>query len=201
MQKKFQRHHRKNRGARRPQGGTGSGNGNQNGNQQGQHAGIYRNPMGQPRHFIAGLPEDIEPIQAPEMNADGTAGAALPTILAAIDDLFFSVKITETARKVGATVRFVKTDKELLAAADEDGEKPSLIIVDLNSAAMKPISTIVKLKADKDLKKTSVIGYLSHVQGELKQKAHEAGCDMVLARSAFSQNLPNLLRRHGSSRG
>jgi hypothetical protein len=46
-----------------------------------------------------------------------------------------------------------------------------------------------------------VIGYLSHVQGELKQKAHEAGCDMVLARSAFSQNLPNLLRRHGSSRG
>jgi len=24
------------------------------------------------------------------------------------------------------------------------------------------------------------------------------GCDMVLPRSAFSQNLPNLLRRHGA---
>lgn len=196
MQKKFQRHHRKNRGARRPQNGSSNGNSNV----QGQHAGIYRNPMGQPRQFIAGLPDDIERIAAPEANADGSPGAALPTILAAVDDLFFSVKITETARKVGATVRFVKTDKELLAAADEDGEKPSLIIVDLNSAAMKPIATVAKLKADKDLKKTSVIGYLSHVQGELKQKAHEAGYDMVLARSAFSQNLPNLLRRHGSSR-
>jgi hypothetical protein len=32
----------------------------------------------------------------------------------------------------------------------------------------------------------------------LKLKAHEAGCDMVLPRSAFSQNLPQLLRRHGS---
>ena len=110
MQKKFQRHHRKNRGARRPHSGNGSGNGNV----QGQHAGIYRNPMGQPRHFIAGLPEDIEPIAAPEANPDGSAGAALPTILAAIDDLFFSVKITETARKVGATVRFVKPTRNCL---------------------------------------------------------------------------------------
>jgi hypothetical protein len=30
-------------------------------------------------------------------------------------------------------------------------------------------------------------------------KAHEAGCDMVLPRSAFSQNLPQLLRRHATS--
>ena len=33
---------------------------------------------------------------------------------------------------------------------------------------------------------------------DLKQKAHEVGCDMVLPRSAFSQNLPQLLRRHGA---
>jgi hypothetical protein len=44
-----------------------------------------------------------------------------------------------------------------------------------------------------------VIGFLSHVQGDLQQKAHEAGCDMVLPRSAFSQNLPQLLRRHGAT--
>ena len=37
---------------------------------------------------------------------------------------------------------------------------------------------------------------MSHVQGELKQQAQEAGCDMVLARSAFSQNLPVILKRH-----
>ena len=47
-------------------------------------------------------------------------------------------------------------------------------------------------------KGTSIIGFLSHVQGDLKQKAHEVGCDMVLPRSAFSQNLPQLLRRHGA---
>lgn len=114
-------------------------------------------------------------------------------IVAAVDDLFFTTKISEVARKVGAKVRFVKNDKELLETAVE---KPSLIIVDLNSAAMKPLATIVKLKSDPQFKKTSVLGYLSHVQGELKQKAHEIGCDIVLARSAFSQNLAMLLKRH-----
>lgn len=185
MQKKFKQN-RRHRGRRSP---------NSNGNQPSQYAGIYRNPMGQPRNYMGGLPQDLEAI-TPEIGPDGQAIAG-PIILAALDDLFFSVKITDTAKKVGAQVKFVKNNKELQAAI-EDPDKPSLIIVDLNCAAMRPISTISKLKADKDLKKTSVIGYLSHVQGELKQKAHEAGCDMVLARSAFSQNLPNLLRRHGS---
>ena len=76
-------------------------------------------------------------------------------------------------------------------------EKPSLIIFDLNHVSAKPLSLIPKLK--NKLKKTSVIGFLSHVQGDLKQKAHEVGCDMVLPRSAFSQNLPQLLRRHGAA--
>jgi hypothetical protein len=35
------------------------------------------------------------------------------------------------------------------------------------------------------------------LQSELKAKAIEAGCDAVMPRSAFSQTLPNLLRRYG----
>jgi hypothetical protein len=54
---------------------------------------------------------------------------------------------------------------------------------------VKPLTLIPKLKS-KLKKGTSIIGFLSHVQGDLKQKAHEVGCDMVLPRSAFSQNLP-----------
>jgi hypothetical protein len=70
--------------------------------------------------------------------------------------------------------------------------------MDLNNASVKPVPTITKLKS-KLKKQTNIIGFLSHVQGDLKMKAQEAGCDMVLPRSAFSQNLPQLLRRHGSS--
>ena len=71
------------------------------------------------------------------------------------------------------------------------------MVFDLNNLNAKPLTLIPKIKT-KLKKGTSIIGFLSHVQGDLKQKAHEVGCDMVLPRSAFSQNLPQLLRRHGA---
>jgi PleD family two-component response regulator len=116
-------------------------------------------------------------------------------IFAFIEDLFFMAKIQETARKLNVKVEFVKTDKDQMHQNGE--EKPSLIIFDLNNNSVKPLTLIPKLKS-KLKKGTSIIGFLSHVQGDLKQKAHEVGCDMVLPRSAFSQNLPQLLRRHGA---
>ncbi len=112
-----------------------------------------------------------------------------------IDDLFFLAKINETARKLNIKVEFVKTDKELFDKLN--GDKPALIIFDLNNVNAKPLQTIPKLR--KVLKKdTNIIGFVSHVQGDLKLKAQEAGCDAVLPRSAFSSNLPQLLRRHAA---
>jgi CheY-like chemotaxis protein len=125
-------------------------------------------------------------------------GDANSRIFAFIEDLFFMAKIQETARKLNVKVEFVKTDKDLAEKMGQNGdEKPSLIIFDLNNSSAKPLTLIPKLKS-KLKKGTSIIGFLSHVQGDLKQKAHEVGCDMVLPRSAFSQNLPQLLRRHGA---
>lgn len=121
-------------------------------------------------------------------------------ILFFIEDLFFFAKINETARKLGIKVAFVKNAPETLARIVEapEEERPSLIVFDLNNAAAKPLTLIPKLKS-KLKRGTSVIGFLSHLQGDLKAKALEAGCDMVMPRSAFSQNLPNLLRRHGAA--
>jgi len=55
------------------------------------------------------------------------------------------------------------------------------------------LELIGKLKGDAALKHISLLGYLSHVQAELKMKAQEAGCDVVMPRSAFSMNLPQIL--------
>ncbi len=115
-----------------------------------------------------------------------------------IEDLFFVAKIQETARKLGVKVEFVKGDKEAVARLTElpEAERPKLVVFDLNNLNAKPISLIPKLKA-KFKKATSIVGFLNHLQGELKAKALEAGCDAVMPRSAFSQTLPNLLRRYG----
>jgi CheY-like chemotaxis protein len=156
---------------------SGGNNGNKSGRQRPGFAPHYAQP-------------EPEPLPASE---DSNS-----RIFAFIEDLFFLAKIQETARKLNVKVEFVKTDKDLMEKMEQNGEeKPSLIIFDLNNNSAKPLTLIPKLKS-KLKKGTSIIGFLSHVQGDLKQKAHEVGCDMVLPRSAFSQNLPQLLRRHGA---
>ena len=119
-----------------------------------------------------------------------------------IEDLFFLAKIQETSKKLGVKVGFLKNEKDSLAkileAPEED--RPSLIVFDLNNVNAKPLTLIPKLKTK--LKKTvSIVGFLSHLQGDLKAKAVEAGCDAVMPRAAFSQNLPNLLRRYSAEEG
>jgi CheY-like chemotaxis protein len=118
-------------------------------------------------------------------------------IFAFVDDLFFVAKIQEVSRKLNVKVEFVKTDKEITEKTEGSEEKPSLIIVDLNSNGIKPLPVITKMRS-KYKKATSIVGFVSHVQGDLKVKAVEAGCDVVMPRSAFSQNLVSILRRHGA---
>jgi hypothetical protein len=115
-----------------------------------------------------------------------------------IEDLFFQAKIQETARKLGVKVEFVKGDKDGVAKLIDspEGGRPTLVVFDLNNLNAKPLTLIPKFKS-KFKKATSIIGFLNHLQGDLKLKAVEAGCDTVMPRSAFSQTLPNLLRRYG----
>jgi PleD family two-component response regulator len=115
-------------------------------------------------------------------------------ILAVVEDLLFTVKISDAAKRAGLEVEFVKSERDVIEKATQ--ENPLLIILDLNFSSVQPLKLIGKLKSNGAMKQISVIGYLSHVQGELKQQAQEAGANIVMARSAFSQNLPQILKRH-----
>jgi len=114
-------------------------------------------------------------------------------VLAVLEDLFFTVKINESAKRAGLGITFVKSEHDVLEQAKNH---PALIILDLNFAGIEPLKLIQKLKADEQTKGINLLAYVSHVQGDLKLQAQEAGCNMVLARSAFSQNLPQILKRH-----
>ena len=105
-------------------------------------------------------------------------------VVAVVDDLLFTVKISDMAKRTGLPVEFVKSAPDVLEA---------------NTHALDPIELIGSLKGDPKTKGVSLLGYVSHVHGELKQRAHDAGCDMVMARSAFSQNLPLILKRHANA--
>jgi CheY-like chemotaxis protein len=164
-------------------------------NQKTPDAGIYSAPMD---HSYRSLQHDGN-TGRPGYDAMPVAdNSSSKPIFVFVDDLFFMAKIQETARKLNVKVDFVKSEKEVLEALAAGEEKASLVIIDLNHHTVKPLTVISKLKS-KFKKEANIIGFLSHLQGELKVKAQEAGCDMVLPRSAFSQNLPQLLRRHATS--
>jgi hypothetical protein len=159
-----------------------------NGNYQGRNNG----------HGGARYQSDSQPIDYSQGRSVPIPADAPTKIFFFIEDLFFIAKIQETARKLGVKVAFVKNEKEAVAALTSgvEEDRPGLIVFDLNNANAKPLTLIPKLKA-KLKRSTSIVGFLSHLQGDLKAKAVEAGCDTVMPRAAFSQNLPNLLRRYG----
>ena len=112
-------------------------------------------------------------------------------ILAVVDDIFFLAKIQQTARQLGLTVEPVSPDALHASLADNG---PGAILLDLNHRSGKAIAVLESLKSVPATCSIPVVAFLSHVQTDLAKAAHAAGCHRVMARSAFSQQLPMLLR-------
>lgn len=115
-------------------------------------------------------------------------------VVVLVDDLFFQSKIVETARHVGVELKLCGTGEAFLAEIAQSA--PSLAIVDLN-ARSNPLDAIERLHAAGN--HVPVIGYLSHVQTELAERAKAAGCREVMPRSKFTMNLPTILASAKSS--
>ena len=104
-----------------------------------------------------------------------------------MDDLFFQMKIAETAKHLGVEFKVASNPNGLNELLDPPTR---LVIVDLNARG-NPIATIQSLRAThKDL---PVLAFLSHVQTDLAAQARAAGCTEVMPRSTFTQNLASIL--------
>lgn len=112
-------------------------------------------------------------------------------ILCIVDDLIFSVKISTAAKALAAPVFFERTPDMVLPRIRE--KQPSLVIFDLNSEKLRPLDVIAEMKADPGLKDIRTLGYVSHVQTDVINASRSAGIDEVLARSAFSERLGQIL--------
>ena len=119
-------------------------------------------------------------------------------ILCVVDDLIFSIKISTAAKALAAPVFFERSPDMVLARIRE--KQPSLVIFDLNSAKLRPLDVIAQMKADHGLRDIRTLGYVSHVQTDVISAARGAGIDEVLARSAFSERLGQILSAPPSTR-
>jgi PleD family two-component response regulator len=113
-------------------------------------------------------------------------------IVAAVDDLMFSSRISSTAKAVGAEIRFARSPKAVADAVRETAAR--LVILDLNSQRIAPLEVVAALKADPAFAHVRTLGFVSHVQTDLIAQARQAGVDRVMSRSAFVGELPDLLK-------
>lgn len=111
-------------------------------------------------------------------------------IFAVVDDMFFAAKIRGTAEQLGIPVKIVKGSEKI--AGDECA--PQLIIVDLQAGRFDPFTVAAKVKADARLREAKLLGFFSHVEGELARRARASGFDFVMPRSVFAKRLPDILR-------
>jgi DNA-binding NarL/FixJ family response regulator len=109
-------------------------------------------------------------------------------VAALIDDLFFQMKVAETAKHLGLEFKVAGSADALLNLLEPPTK---LVIVDLNSRN-KPVATIERVLATQ--KEMRVVAFLSHVQTDLAAQARAAGCTEVMPRSAFTQNLAAILQ-------
>ncbi len=111
-------------------------------------------------------------------------------IVVVVEDLIFLSKIQQTAGEVGVPIESLSPGKlsERMARGGVGA-----VIIDLNHRSGAAVDAVRALKANPSTRHIAVTGFLSHVQADLAAAAREAGCDHIMARSKFTQQLPELL--------
>jgi CheY-like chemotaxis protein len=112
--------------------------------------------------------------------------ASAPHGLMLCDDLIFFSRVSGAARAAGLTVRMVRSAADLLAAVRT--APPAGVIVDVHNPDLDLPALLAQLKEVYPAM-PRVIAYGSHVEAAVLKAARTAGCDRVMPRSQFVEEL------------
>lgn len=112
--------------------------------------------------------------------------SAAPGGLMLCDDLIFFSRVSGAARAVGLSVRMVRSAVDLVTAARAN--PPAGIILDVHNPGLNLPALLAELK-EACPTMPWVIAYGSHVEAATLRAARQAGCDRVLPRSQFVEEL------------
>jgi len=126
---------------------------------------------------------NLESVPTPE----GPAGLLLSR------DLIFTSKVTGTANALGH--RVIVAGNVALASAMLAKWSPVVVFVDLASGDLVAPGSIVKFREIAP-PGTPFLAFGSHVDTQALADAAASGCDPVMPRSRFTNELPALIRRY-----
>ena len=106
------------------------------------------------------------------------------------DDLIFTSRITATARQLGLELHTAKAQAGLEALAEQ--QAPRCVILDLGNPGLD-VAALLRRLHETGRPMPFVVAYGSHVDAATLRAARAAGCDLVLPRSKFVEELPQAL--------
>lgn len=107
-------------------------------------------------------------------------------------DLIFSSRVCSLARAAGITIDVSSSIDASLTKGDT-----ALVIIDLGLPQLDIAAAVCQLRETaRDVK---IMAYGPHVDAAMLAAAERAGCDLVLPRSQFDQQIAAILRESTSS--
>jgi CheY-like chemotaxis protein len=114
------------------------------------------------------------------------------------DDLIDASRVTGTARPLDLTVKSARSPEALVDLASR--ERPTCVLLDLNHPNLA-VGELLRRLQEACGYAPRVVAFGSHVDAAGLRAAREAGCDVVLPRSKFVEDLPRLLPAWLAPRG
>jgi CheY-like chemotaxis protein len=113
-------------------------------------------------------------------------------VLALTRDLLFGSRVQGALQAAGHEVELVDGEarvRERLAAAVD------ALVVDLTDPELDGAGIVASLKADGALGATRTLAFYSHVDAPARERAEQAGIDLVVPRSRMAREGPELVER------
>jgi len=117
-----------------------------------------------------------------------------PRVLVVVDDLFFLTKIQTTLKHLELTAQ-VLTQRAAIQAYVKAAETPVLVVVDLTLRTDDAVAVISAIRATDSGAPIAILAFGAHVAVETQQQALQAGANRVVAKSTFSNHLPDLIQQ------
>ena len=117
-------------------------------------------------------------------------------VLALTADLLFGSRIQGDLTAAGNDVELIG-DEARLRARLREADKPvaDALVVDLTDAQLDGATVVETLAADGALDALKTLGFYSHVEASTRERAEQAGFDLVVPRSRMAREGAQLVER------
>jgi len=119
-------------------------------------------------------------------------------VLALTRDLLFGSQVQGALTLAGNEVQLVGDERrlrDLLTAGDTEPDRPAadVLVVDLTDGELDGAGILQSLAGEEALGELRSLGFYSHVDASMRERAERAGFDLVVPRSRMAREGPALV--------